>query len=358
MRKICLSIIMALCVGYALSAQGVLNVRINEVLVINENDIVDDYGQRESWVELFNTGFERVDVGGCYLGIRYADRRDQDGNKLIEKYYIPRNDPATKIEPLGYRIFYCDGTNSKGTFYTNFTIADHSSSFDENGTPIVNTTNPVDMIILYNGNGKDVISVFPLSADQQPDQAWGIIGHEEIESKVFPKLSGADRKSIGNNHDALLDAIASRLKYQPRRMHKTTPAATNEINEETPHHEIFKQKDPKGVVMALTAMSVVFLALVTIFVVFKIFGKIMIGRSRRKSEEHTVSSPSVSTPKGDGSNYTGEEIAAIAMALKLYQEDLHVDESTVITINRVSRMYSPWNSKIYGMTELPTKKNR
>ena len=91
---------MALC-GLGVSAQGVLNVRINEVLVLNENDIVDDYGVRESWVELFNTGYERVNVGGCYLGIRYADRYDADGNKLIKKYYIPRNNPATSIEPLG-----------------------------------------------------------------------------------------------------------------------------------------------------------------------------------------------------------------------------------------------------------------
>ena len=80
---------MALC-GLGVSAQGVLNVRINEVLVLNENDIVDDYGVRESWVELFNTGYERVNVGGCYLGIRYADRYDSDGNKLIKKYYILR----------------------------------------------------------------------------------------------------------------------------------------------------------------------------------------------------------------------------------------------------------------------------
>ena len=251
-------------------------------------------------------------------------------------------------------MFYCEGTNSKGTFYTNFTIADRSESLDENGLLSVNITNPVDMIILYNGNGKDVISVFPLSADLQPDQAWGIVGHEEVESKVFPKMSRAQRKQLSN--DAYLDAIAAGLKYQPRRMEKTTPAATNEVNVDTPHHEVFRQKDPHGAVMALTAMSVVFLALLTIFVVFKVFGKVMVGRSRRKSDAHTKSAP---TPKGKGnSDYTGEEIAAIAMALKLYQEDLHVDESTVITINRVSRMYSPWNSKIYGMNELPIKKNR
>ena len=165
---------MALC-GLGVSAQGVLNVRINEVLVLNENDIVDDYGVRESWVELFNTGYERVNVGGCYLGIRYADRYDADGNKLIKKYYIPRNNPATSIEPLGYRLFFCEGTDTKGTFYTNFTLGDE----------------PVDMVILYNANGKDIISVFkfPENYTPVPDVAWGILGHEEIESKVFPEFT-------------------------------------------------------------------------------------------------------------------------------------------------------------------------
>lgn len=36
-------VVMALC-GLGVSAQGVLNVRINEVLVLNENDIVNRQG--------------------------------------------------------------------------------------------------------------------------------------------------------------------------------------------------------------------------------------------------------------------------------------------------------------------------
>ena len=326
---------MALC-GLGVSAQGVLNVRINEVLVLNENDIVDDYGVRESWVELFNTGYERVNVGGCYLGIRYADRYDADGNKLIKKYYIPRNNPATSIEPLGYRLFFCEGTDTKGTFYTNFTLGDE----------------PVDMVILYNANGKDIISVFkfPENYTPVPDVAWGILGHEEIESKVFPEFTRAERRALRG------DAVAARLKYQPQAMLKTTPLATNEVNEEVPRHEVFRQRDETGAVMSLTAMSVVFLALVAIFLVFKVIGMVMVRRANRKSVKEG-GEPVVGKQARDG-GYTGEEMAAIGLALKLYQEDLHVHESTVITINHVNRMYSPWNSKIHGITELPQRKNR
>lgn len=339
MRKFYLSVIMALCT-LSLSAQGVLNVRINEVLVLNENDIVDDYGIRESWVELFNTGYERVNVGGCYLGIRYANRYDEQGNKVIKKYYIPRNNPATQIEPLGYRLFFCEGTDTKGTFYTNFTLGEEA----------------VDMVILYNANGKDVISVFkfPDSYTPVPDVALGILGHEEIESKMFPKFSRAQRRELKG--DAYLDAVAAGLKYQPQAMIKTTPSATNEIGDVVPRHEVFRQRDENGVVMAMTAMGVVFLALVTIFLVFKIFGLAMVKRANRQAAKHG-GEPVAGKQARDG-GYSGEEVAAIGLALKLYQEDLHVKESTVITINRVSRMYSPWNSKLYGMNQLPEKKNR
>ena len=43
------------------------------------------------------------------------------------------------------------------------------------------------------------------------------------------------------------------------------------------------------------------------------------------------------------------DIVAIAMALHLYYDEVHDDESTVITIKRIERRYSPWISKIYGI---------
>jgi Na+-transporting methylmalonyl-CoA/oxaloacetate decarboxylase gamma subunit len=43
------------------------------------------------------------------------------------------------------------------------------------------------------------------------------------------------------------------------------------------------------------------------------------------------------------------EIAAVSMALHLFFSDIHDEESNVITIKRIERRYSPWNSKIYGL---------
>ena len=47
-------------------------------------------------------------------------------------------------------------------------------------------------------------------------------------------------------------------------------------------------------------------------------------------------------------NVSGEVTAAIAMAIYL-NRDLHDTESDVLTIRKISKDYSPWNSKIYGM---------
>jgi len=49
-----------------------------------------------------------------------------------------------------------------------------------------------------------------------------------------------------------------------------------------------------------------------------------------------------------------EEIfAAIAMALHLHESELHDAENTILTINRVAKLYSPWSSKIYGLRRCP-----
>jgi hypothetical protein len=40
---------------------------------------------------------------------------------------------------------------------------------------------------------------------------------------------------------------------------------------------------------------------------------------------------------------------AIAAAVYLYSQELRDVENTVLTINKMSRMYSPWNSKFHGL---------
>ena len=47
-----------------------------------------------------------------------------------------------------------------------------------------------------------------------------------------------------------------------------------------------------------------------------------------------------------------EEVAAIAMAIRLAAGEEHDRESEILTIQTIKRAYSPWNSKIHGLTRL------
>jgi hypothetical protein len=50
-----------------------------------------------------------------------------------------------------------------------------------------------------------------------------------------------------------------------------------------------------------------------------------------------------------------EEAAAIALAIHMYNKDLHDKENLTITLQKVSRIYSPWSSKIYTLTQNPRR---
>ena len=49
---------------------------------------------------------------------------------------------------------------------------------------------------------------------------------------------------------------------------------------------------------------------------------------------------------------SGQTSAAITMALYLYFNELHDQEDMVMTIKKVSKRYSPWSSKIYGLNNI------
>lgn len=96
--------------------------------------------------------------------------------------------------------------------------------------------------------------------------------------------------------------------------------------------------------VVIVGISITFLAMALIYLIFRyvvpLFFKIKIRKIARtlgkKVEEMHEEVPA-------------DANAAIAMALYLYFSELHDEESYVITINRVSRTYSPWSSKLYNM---------
>ncbi len=120
--------------------------------------------------------------------------------------------------------------------------------------------------------------------------------------------------------------------------------------------EAFLQFDPSGILMAITAMSVVFTSLVLLYVLFTLLGKIMVRVAKGEQPVVKPAAELLATANRRSSAFAGEEeIAAIAMAIHQFRSELHDKQSTVLTINRVARAYSPWSSKIYGLRQVPQK---
>jgi Na+-transporting methylmalonyl-CoA/oxaloacetate decarboxylase gamma subunit len=284
----------------SLSAQAIKDIRINEIQVYNTDGYEDDYGHRNGWIELFNSGYSQVNIGGAYLKARNVDG-------TITTYRIPKNDRRTVMAPQGYLIFFAEGTASKGTFHTNFRMEDSN------------------MVLFYDQSGKgaaiDSISYNPATMEANKSFGW-------LDEQQAPVV-----------------------------LQETTPMATNDTVEKTPRSEIFRRADPYGIVMAITAMSVVFVALIMLYLIFRTIGKHFSRiASGKKEKEVATATPMAAAAKVETESISGDELAAIAVALYKYSEDLHDMEHAVLTINRVTKAYSPWSSKIYGLRPVPNKK--
>jgi len=101
-----------------------------------------------------------------------------------------------------------------------------------------------------------------------------------------------------------------------------------------------------GLTITLIGYLIVFIALVILSLVFSYIPKIMKIHVRRnlkkKGHAHIIDAKSM--------EITGEVNAAIGTAIFLFFNEQHDSEDPVITIKRISKNYSPWSSKIYGVT--------
>lgn len=281
-----------LLVSFGAQAQRATSMRINEVLVINEDNFVDDYGKRHGWIELFNTSAGTVNIAGCFL---------TDDKNNPKKYPIPKGDVLTQIPPRQHTLFWADGEPSRGTFHVNFTLDPSKENY----------------IGLYDADGKTLIDEITIPAAQKSDISYGRIIDGGEEWGILPKV---------------------------------TPSTNNLTLDSNEKIENFKTNDSLGIGMTITAMAVVFLGLLLLFLIFKQVGKAAIAASKRNAQK--AGAPvSASAPD----EVSGEVFAAISAALYEMSDDNHDVENTVLTIRKVARTYSPWSSKIYSLRDVPRK---
>ena len=292
-----LFIILIAVLGFSIDAfaQSRSGLKINEVMVINEDNAIDDFGQRYAWVELFNSTHAPLEISSVYI---------TDDKSNPTKYPVPLGDVNTRIPKRQHVLFWADGCPSRGTFHLNFTLKPGQENW----------------IGVYDADGITLIDEVTVPSSLASGQSYA---------------RSEDGKGIWEVRNDIGD------KY-------ITPSSNNVIRDVNNKIETFAKQDPHGFSMALMAMGVVFSALLVLCLSFLLISKIgsaVARRNKRESHENATEVPGAAAD-------SGEEIAAIVMALHEHL-DAHDKESTILTINKVRRSYSPWSSKIYGMRRMP-----
>jgi glutaconyl-CoA/methylmalonyl-CoA decarboxylase subunit delta len=112
--------------------------------------------------------------------------------------------------------------------------------------------------------------------------------------------------------------------------------------------DIDKILDGDGIMISIIGYVIVFLSLVLLAFFISTMSHILI----RKQSKRVVDSGKDEMNR-DELSMTGEINAAISLALHMHFNEIHDFESTVLTIKKAPRPYSPWSSKIYGITINP-----
>ena len=86
------------------------DLRINEILALNQTGITDEYGQREDWIEIHNRGNQPVPIGGMYL----TDDPDRTHLWALPEFALGAGE---------YLIVWTDDDQAQGAFHAGFKLA-------------------------------------------------------------------------------------------------------------------------------------------------------------------------------------------------------------------------------------------
>ncbi|MCK4749203.1 MAG: CotH kinase family protein, partial [Bacteroidales bacterium] len=88
---------------------------INEVMASNEGDLMDEMGEYEDWIELYNAGGEAVDLAGLYLA---------DTLPVQDPWMFPGKQPeVTTIMPNGFLVVFADKDQEQGPLHAGFKLS-------------------------------------------------------------------------------------------------------------------------------------------------------------------------------------------------------------------------------------------
>lgn len=276
---------------------------INEVMVQNDSNFVDDFGKRSAWIELYNAQFAPLEISSIYI------TNDSTNTTL---YAVPLGDVNTHMPKRQHVVFWADGMPSRGTFHTSFTLEPGKDNW----------------IGIYDSDKLTLLDSVTIPASLGSNQSYARVKDGKPEAGWEVRTDRGD-------------------KY-------ITPSSNNVIRDSNDKIDMFAARDENGFAMTIMAMCIVFTALLVLSLCFKFIGSLNSRKAVRLKAIAQGIEPSTVDRHAPGSQDSGEEIAAIVMALHEHLNS-HDTESTVLTINKVKRAYSPWSSKIYNLREIPRR---
>ena len=311
MKRILLTISTILAGGLFMAhAQNVSDLIISEVLAEPDSScIMDDYGRRAGWIEIFNKSQGTVNYGGCFLS---------DDRNNLKKSPITRSDNRTKIGPRQVALFHASGNNGDGTFYVNFEIRRGST------------------IYLVSNDGRTV-----------------------VDSIIVPTTLPVGKSVAKTAND--LRQMVFEVEPDPA---VPSPGSVNGDDVTETGSQKMAHEDKHGFILAIVSVSVVFCALIILWWLFSLLGKVSGSSSKPNGGKETAAGKVNAKASGKltpevaaaislalDQEMNGEVYAAISTALHLYNEEsVHDQESFVITIRRKE---SGWNNKEQNFRQLP-----
>ncbi len=95
--------------GVSNTTEPGIHLVINEFMASNDYSIVDENGDHEDWIEIYNAGTQAVDIGGMWV-------TDDLANPMTSM--IPDTNPEiTTIQPGGYLILWADKQPEQGILH-------------------------------------------------------------------------------------------------------------------------------------------------------------------------------------------------------------------------------------------------
>ena len=276
-------------------AQNVSDLIISEVMAVpDESSVVDGYGEKTGWIELFNTSQGTVNFGGCFL---------TDDPSDLRKSPISGLDRSTRLGPRQSVVFYASGHGSDGTYYTNFPVRAGST------------------VYLVSNDGRTIVDSIEIPADIPAGKSVSKFAHD-YKAVIFDDVRTTSPTPGSYNAGGSLETGAQKVA----------------------------REDPHGWILTLVSVSVVFIALMLLWWLFAA----LFGQKKKKTPASKGMNPEVAAAISMAlqSEFGSEVYAAIGLALHEYLQDtVHDNESFIITIRPSEG--SQWASKSQGFRRYP-----